>query len=482
MSIRVVFFFLLLITKTGYCQFFGQLLKNPEQYYTWLLREPRDGKYRVTVSKYEENKKWQIHIFNQSLQLIDSITFLNGMYPATAEPLRINNDFYWPMIIVDTTGNWLDQKLAIAKFDLNYQYITNYNLTNFQSSSITTSNLIFINGRFYISKSGVLSGPTTLFKLDSQFGIVDTVSYPISWITEIHPSNNKIMIRGKNMPTPCIGSGPGGKMVIDTAFTFESCFPTISFGVTSIYGKVIPISNKKFLAAGFNTDGGPNATIEQIVNVIFDDNNNIVSTKTYSSAVDNVRYNDGYNYVAIEQGTIMTVGCIGFTESFQLAQSRKNTMLINKFDSTGTIIWEKQVGGDMFYRPRAIIFTNDGGCLISGLRYDSTNPIFQNGMMQSFLLKLNANGEYLDVGINENEIYQQPIKCFPNPSNDKIYFDVPFRDEFEITIYSPLGLEILKFYNYQNLFAFDVSTFESGIYFYKIRANANSYSGKFIKN
>ena len=78
----------------------------------------------------------------------------------------------------------------------------------------------------------------------------------------------------------------------------------------------------------------------------------------------------------------------------------------------------------------------------------------------------------------------EPINCikiYPNPSNDKIFFDIPFQDNIEITVFSTLGSEVLKIKDYPNLSALNVSGLKDGVYLYKVRTKTNNYSGKFVK-
>jgi hypothetical protein len=73
------------------------------------------------------------------------------------------------------------------------------------------------------------------------------------------------------------------------------------------------------------------------------------------------------------------------------------------------------------------------------------------------------------------------VKCFPNPSTNRLFFDIPIEDNIDITVTSLFGENIITIQNYQNLSGIDISTLNKGVYFYRIKTKTKNYSGKFIK-
>jgi len=471
--------------QISFGQLFGLLEKNPQQLYSTLVREPRDGNYRVSNSRFPDitgaSNKFQILKYNQNLQFVDSINFPRGISPTNCEPLRIGNRILWPSIMNDTLNNTTLQKTLILEFDLNYQLVNTFSLTTFENNPVLPTNMIYLAGRYYVCRSQVFGGPSYIYKLNGLFNKVDSVVYyGNTWVQEIHTIDNKLVIKGLNMPSPCGGASQGDKMIIDTNYAFISCTPVSSFGTPSFNSKIIPISKTKSLAVGYATSSSNSYQV--LINTIFDQNNQIFQSKIFSYTGKNTRYVDYTNFAAVEQDRIVTVGCIGYDPLGNFAQPQKTKIFVNKLDTVGNIIWQKEHLGDMFYRPVSIVFTNDGGCLISGARYDTANAKYPN-IMQSFLLKLDVNGEYLDVGIFENrKQILQGIRCFPNPSKDKIQFDIPFQENINISIYSTTGSEVISINDYVNLSEIDLSQLSQGCYFYSVQTQKSVYTGKIIHN
>jgi hypothetical protein len=484
----ILVFYVLLSSSKVFAQFFGLLEKNPEQYYLKVLREPRDGNYRVANARYSGVsglvRKNQILTFNSNFQLVDSLNLMRGVAPSISEPLKIGNKLYWPAIVIDTTiNNSPLQKLVVLELDLNYHLLVSHDITGFENAYLFLTNLVFHGGRFYLNRGYIFSAPSTIFKLDSQFNILSSVTYTNSWITEMHSFSNNLLVKGLLMPSPCNTNSLGDKMLLDTNLNILNCTSVSNFNVPSPYSKIIPISNTKLLAVGFNPFGSsPSNNYSYIVNTIFNQNNQIVQSQNFQFANKHTVYVDNQDFAAIENGKIITVGCIGFDPAFVgLAQPQPSRIFVNKLDTSGNLIWQKEYGGDMYYGGMNINFTTDGGCLISGLRYDSAKALYP-GIMQSFLLKLDANGNYSNVGFIENgNIKQQTISCFPNPVTSQVFFDVPFQDNIAVTFYGSNGSVLLNIADYQNLSSIDISSFQNGLYFYRLTTKNNCYQGKFVK-
>ena len=135
----------------------------------------------------------------------------------------------------------------------------------------------------------------------------------------------------------------------------------------------------------------------------------------------------------------------------------------------------------MYYRPVSIIQTLDSGFLVSGIRYDYQNTIYQN-VAQSFILRLNKNGNLVSTGIKEqgsNNFIS--FKCFPNPAKDAVYFDVFLTSSYQLEIFDILGKSVYQDKNYQNKSAVSIEFLNSGQYIYKLKTKENYFTGKIIK-
>ena len=192
---------------------------------------------------------------------------------------------------------------------------------------------------------------------------------------------------------------------------------------------------------------------------------------------------DYYGSNTIYVGTIGLKNNYAVDKNFYLPYyaKLKTKMSVTKLDTTGAVIWSKQFGGEMNYFARSVAFTRDGGCVVAGTRYDSTMQ-YPTKVFQNFLMKLDADGSIVDVGIKDNGTFLNiKINCFPNPATKDIYFDLPFEENITVQIYNGIGHLILQKRNYVNLSTIDVQELEKGMYVYKISTAKHFYSGKLLK-
>ncbi|MEI6021139.1 MAG: T9SS type A sorting domain-containing protein, partial [Bacteroidota bacterium] len=201
-------------------------------------------------------------------------------------------------------------------------------------------------------------------------------------------------------------------------------------------------------------------------------------------------YEDGWSSnIATKLPYFLTVGSVGFGRPYPILPppffpyfvEQKSKLFVNKSDTLGNIIWTKEYGGEMNYYGRSIAFTPDGGCIITGTRYDSIS-MFAQHISQNFILKLDSNGNYNSVGIFDNgQLRNNLVKCYPNPAKELLYVDMPFESDINLIIYNQLGQVLLEEKNYQSMAAIDVKLLPSDLYYYKIITRQNTYSGKFVK-
>ncbi len=85
------------------------------------------------------------------------------------------------------------------------------------------------------------------------------------------------------------------------------------------------------------------------------------------------------------------------------------------------------------------------------------------------------------VGEEEHEITPLEIKVFPNPFSSVVNFEIPFQEEFDLTIFDGQGRMVKQGLGFNGpLFTMDLNDVEKGIYFYRIVTENKVYSGQLI--
>lgn len=86
-------------------------------------------------------------------------------------------------------------------------------------------------------------------------------------------------------------------------------------------------------------------------------------------------------------------------------------------DSNLNVRWERFYGGDARYTMWKIIASNDGGCIIAGIRYDYENASVEE--MDIHILKLNSEG-LLVKSLEHPGIEMHEAIVYPNPGTNQI--------------------------------------------------------------
>ena len=121
------------------------------------------------------------------------------------------------------------------------------------------------------------------------------------------------------------------------------------------------------------------------------DANGNIEWRRYYGGTNNDRSFDAVQ--ANDGGYVIT----GFSEStdFDISNSKGSyDYWVIKLDASGTLLWEKSIGGSEIDQARTIVKTNDNGYLIGGNSFSNNDDVTNNlGNSDFFIAKLNDNGE-----------------------------------------------------------------------------------------
>jgi hypothetical protein len=475
--------------------------KSTPDYFHTLLNQTKKNTFKILLLRDYRNftntrRVNQILTLNYDGQLLDTMNLIKGFGPISF-PQKVQNNYIWSFSYADTSANPpVAAEAYLFNLDSNYNYVSKKRLTNNITEDEYPSNVIEIKNKLYVAVKNNTHNFTKIYKLNLSFTKLDSVVFNGATVIEMQNSNNQILISGAGFPISNI-SGSGQKVIMDTtlnlinifnldSLTFVNPGCLMNIGASPLYSlKVMPISNSKTIIFG-NADATYNSNCSTkvvIVNSLLSYNNSILNTNLIIDANKNVSYLDNTNFIDYKNNTFYTVGVVGYNyQSPQLLQPQPTSIKVTKLDTLNNIIWSQNFGNDMFYRPISIITTLDSGCLVSGIRYDATNTLFPN-IGQGFVLKLDKFGDQTYVGIKENNNSSfVSLTCFPNPTTDIIYFDLPFTLSYKLDIRDIFGKTIYSNLEYKNLTPVSTLNFTCGAYVYQITIKDKTYFGKFIKN
>ncbi|MBV5284430.1 MAG: T9SS type A sorting domain-containing protein [Paludibacter sp.] len=95
-----------------------------------------------------------------------------------------------------------------------------------------------------------------------------------------------------------------------------------------------------------------------------------------------------------------------------------NYFVVSKFNSNLDLLWQYYFGFDAYYFVWQITALKDGGCFVSGSRYDYQT---QNQEYDIFCLKLDSTGIFTSSG--EPNVVVHSAMVFPNPGTDILHLE-----------------------------------------------------------
>ncbi len=154
--------------------------------------------------------------------------------------------------------------------------------------------------------------------------------------------------------------------------------------------------------------------------------------------------------------------------------------VILQTDSLLNVRWERFYGGNANHLMNKLIATRDGGCLVSGTRYDYLNdPVPQTDII---VLKLNSEG--LLVGNNElPETRMHEAIVYPNPVTDALQIRLAVQHPTALLeLFDANGRLVLSQQLHQKENRITVNQLPFGTYIYKLSADTGLLeSGKWVK-
>ena len=494
----------ILLCFKGYSQFIVTQQSPVTDYFFSLLTQSKPNQFQFIVIRDKDRinypiKNHQILTYDFNGQLLDSVNIPTGYNPISY-PLKSNGYYYMPAVYLDTLASPVTfQDSYVLKFDSLFNFVQKRKLNNINQTIEIATNIININKKLFVAVKNFINNDLKIYTLDTQLNKRDSVTFSGNYdAIELRKTfDEKILIAGNGFPCAPNISGPQ-KIIIDTLLQTNSIFNFDSLtyvtaggtpltgcssqiGVNMLFFKAIPITTTKNFIMG-HYDVIYNASCNSrynLVHTVIDNANKIIQTTLISDSTRSIRYADNTNNVEVKDSYIYSVGSAGLNGG--LLEANNSSILICKSDTMGNLIWKKQYGDDMFYRPISIIQTLDSGFLVSGLRYNYQAPAYI-GIGDNFILRVNKSGDLVSTGIKEQGSKNFiSFSCFPNPTKDVVYFDVFLTSNYQLEIFDILGKSVYQDKNYQNKSAVSIEFLNTGQYIYKLKTKESFFTGKIIK-
>lgn len=147
---------------------------------------------------------------------------------------------------------------------------------------------------------------------------------------------------------------------------------------------------------------------------------------------------------------------------------------VGAINNSGTLIWNKTMGGSNIDEARAVVQNSDGSYLLAGHSYSFDGDVSLNkGMSDFWVVKLSST-----VGIDEVE-NNSSIIIFPNPTN--AIFTINSNEQIdEVEIFNTQGQAVYNKKTTSNSSTIDLTSLPKGIYLVQLKTNTNSVTKKIV--
>lgn len=200
-----------------------------------------------------------------------------------------------------------------------------------------------------------------------------------------------------------------------------------------------PTSDGGYLVTGYSnsTDGDVtnNHGLRDVWVVKLDTNGSILWQKTYGGS------NDDWGYGALQtsDGVYVVVGASTSSDGDVGGNLGESDTWVIRLDNSGTLLWEKNMGGSLSEYGNSIAKTNDGGYIIASEAYSNDGDVNGNhGNSDFWAVKLQTD----PLAISDFDL--QAIVLYPNPATDYITLQLPFDTNYSIHINNVLGQQLYK--------------------------------------
>lgn len=387
----------------------------------------------------------------------------------------------------------VNQKKCIWKFDFSGNIILEIPFGNITMVSNDNSPPILLNNTDgYIVLSSEFGGGTSTDGSITKFDIYGNIIWSKLLMNDISEITNDVCIYG----TICSdgyafilksyypSSIDNEYFILKTNFLGEEIWrknvTNLSMGNLDVLGNkniiyTVNSTKENNLIALFCSEDN-NSKSHRIYIVKYDINGNLTNV---INLFDN-RDIDPYKLIINENEDLFIMGL----DNTDYGTNTYLELFISKLNPEGNFHWEAKYG---YKNSNELwsggILTHDGGVLIGGSKFRTTQPFGYD----HFLVKTDCKGSNIWDFSSCLIFSEQEIICFPNPSNDIIHFHFQNQEiakTFEIQLFDVIGNQVInsKILN-SNIIKLDITQLAASDYQYKlIIDDVKIFSGKFVKN
>ncbi|MBW6482294.1 MAG: T9SS type A sorting domain-containing protein [Vicingaceae bacterium] len=205
---------------------------------------------------------------------------------------------------------------------------------------------------------------------------------------------------------------------------------------------------------------------------------NSIGTIEWQKALGGSGSDWGFSIQQTTDGDYIVAGSSESTDGDVTGNHGYTDYWVVKLSSTGTIIWQKSLGGSGRDVGYSMYKTTDGGCIVAGFSWSTDGDVTGNhgGSNDYWVVKLSAT-----VGVNEITVFNE-FSVYPNPTSSQIMLKVNTNLVGAVyTIYDNMGKSVMSGKINNEHTVIELDNLSNGIYLFSIGENSQQ-TFKVIKN
>jgi len=212
--------------------------------------------------------------------------------------------------------------------------------------------------------------------------------------------------------------------------------------------------------------------------MIFSPRDTTIIKSTYIGVNDTVLYPALMKNTVIDDSNNIFIGGIkNFDPQNTFWSTNKAWFCLSKFDKQMNPIWTKYYGGDVYYNLWTIKETQDGGCLMLGMRYDYLTQGYEHDI---YIVRVDGNG----LVTSTNDIPPLTVSeaiVYPNPGSTQLTIETALKD-LQFELYSTNGQTVVSQPVNNGTTTVNTSALPAGVYLYRFMNKEKIVeSGKWVK-
>ncbi len=492
--------------------------QNADQYYTpnssafnWLFPYGGfdDNENLIVCADDKNHQRIQLLKYDTNRVLIDSAFILCDKPECGINKVFVGNNRIY--ITMQEYSSWTVRSLRLVVLDDIKTVIKDTvfeppvgQIQNVNEITKAANNDILISATV---PSQQQNGGSGMYRFTSSGSLINKVILPCGSVHSIYPHNNSdfVIPAGRFIDSNGV-IRQNAALILDSSFNVVKSFRAdsserhildfqnnlqVTYQPASItdHTTVVPLNGDFFgIISTFRVDSfdmrSPGPSFNRKIGIrvgVTDSKDSLIS--------EHFQFNDSLYTVSaftnserLIDGSFLTFGVTGASEGYDMFLPIRSSYILSKYDATGEFVWSKSFSQkNYYYHATEVVASKTGRIAILGTAFDYSDTHINYGNV----LFVDSNGVIeKQQGIGIQEIDENPISVFPNPSTGEFNVLMDNETSAVLLVTNSTGQQVFQTPLLEKHQTVQIGDLPPGIYFYQIIGEAAEIlkTGKLVKH